>query len=473
MYCRKCGQEADADNIFCENCGAPLYAKSQTKELSDKPKTIKPKKKKSILAVFWGLGVLLAAAAAVVVLTVTGVIDWLGPPECEITENKIEATEVYNLLDYIKIKDDSDRDWDVSIEEDNIEIDKLGRYSVIYLAESDKKQYELTAEFEIVENILPKAEQIMSEFEFGEPINISDTFKITDLKDGEYDIDDSAFEQDKIGTFTIAVHVWNSRGFDETYEYEIIVKDTQAPLININCPSEVIQGEQIDFAAMVSASDNYDGDITDNVQIESDINLNEPGLYTVTFKAEDSSENVTEKSAQIQVCGLYGLGDKIQINNWNITIKDFYFSKKVNDKNTWSSVLYHIYTAGTGKTYMAISAAVENNAENSDCFANKPGNYSFADIEKTDELEYRLEEVSVIADCSGESRTLQPIEDMILGNDLRNYYYSIVNGSNKHSGKFYFYVNETLEDECDSFLLKIKSVKDTEEKDKVIYVVLK
>ena len=70
---------------------------------------------------------------------------------------------------------------------------------------------------------------------------------------------------------------------------------------------------------------------------------------------------------------------------------------------------------------MVISANVENTAENQDCFGNKPVNYEFAELDKTDEFEYRLEEVSVIADCSGESRTLHPIEDLILGNDLRNY----------------------------------------------------
>ena len=175
---------------------------------------------------------------------------------------------------------------------------------------------------------------------------------------------------------------------------------------------------------------------------------------------------------EIQVCALNGFDETIQINNWNITIKDFYFSKKVNDKNTWDRYLYNVYTAGEGKTFMVISAKVENTAENQDCFGNKPSSYSTAELNKTDEFEYRLEEVIVIADCSGESRTLEPLEDLILGNDLRNYFYRTVDGNDECSGKFYFYVDETLEDEGDSFLLRIESVKDTEEDGKVIYVAL-
>ncbi len=499
MFCEKCGYQLDNEGLFCPNCGNPVDRTSEIdndepkwanpqavqkvpKAFSNKDKHINLKKrekvkiqrnKKRMLTIIIGVGGIVIAAAVVLVLTLVGVIDWTGPPEYKITENEIEAVEEYDLLSFIEIIDDSDTDWDISVAEDNIEIDKLGSYSVIYSIESGKKQYELYAEFEVVENNLPKVEQAIKEFEFGESINLSKIFVISDLKDGEYDIDDSALDKNKIGIYPVSIHIWNTRDFDKVYEYEITIEDTVMPSLSFDCPREVIQGEQIDLTTMVKASDNYDGDITDKVQIDSDFDSNVPGFYNITFRATDSSGNTKEKSTEIQVCALYKLGDEIQINNWNITLKDFYFSKKASDKNTWSSVLYSVYTAEKGKTFMVVTATVKNTADNHDCFGNKPYNYTHAEVEKTDELEYVIEEISVIADCSGANRTLYPIEDLILGNDLRNYFYCLVDGNDKHNGRFYFYVNDTLEDECDGFILRIESIGDTTDDGKIIYVRLR
>ena len=63
-----------------------------------------------------------------------------------------------------------------------------------------------------------------------------------------------------------------------------------APSITVNCPGEVIQGEEIDLYTMVSASDNCDGDIADKVQIEKGMDTNVPGVHTVPDNPKNPKE---------------------------------------------------------------------------------------------------------------------------------------------------------------------------------------
>lgn len=50
-----------------------------------------------------------------------------------------------------------------------------------------------------------------------------------------------------------------------------------------------------------TATDNYDGDITDKIEIKGDYDINTPGTYKITYKVKDDAGNETEKEHTIVV----------------------------------------------------------------------------------------------------------------------------------------------------------------------------
>lgn len=75
---------------------------------------------------------------------------------------------------------------------------------------------------------------------------------------------------------------------------KIINKDIDKPVINLNGDKEIIiylgnNYEELGYSAI----DNCDGDITNNVVIDNNINVNVVGTYKISYKVKDSSENET------------------------------------------------------------------------------------------------------------------------------------------------------------------------------------
>lgn len=62
------------------------------------------------------------------------------------------------------------------------------------------------------------------------------------------------------------------------------------------------------------ATDNYDGNITNKVEIENNINNNKKGTYDVIYKVSDSSNNIAEESVKIHI------QDKFEHTYVNISI---------------------------------------------------------------------------------------------------------------------------------------------------------
>ena len=101
-----------------------------------------------------------------------------------------------------------------------------------------------------------------------------------------------------------------------TYEYEITVDgkkyklvrnvevvDNSLPVIKVDA-KEVIRdfcSKAISDEPTYKATDNYDGDITDKVEIDSKVNTNELGDYVVNYKVRDSSGNEATTQRTVRV----------------------------------------------------------------------------------------------------------------------------------------------------------------------------
>ena len=82
----------------------------------------------------------------------------------------------------------------------------------------------------------------------------------------------------------------------------IIVVDTTNPEIKLNGNNSItiLRGEEYNELGY-TASDNYDGDITDIVEVTSDIDNSKVGKYTVTYSVTDTSNNSTSVNRIIYV----------------------------------------------------------------------------------------------------------------------------------------------------------------------------
>ena len=100
---------------------------------------------------------------------------------------------------------------------------------------------------------------------------------------------DGLVDNTKVGEYKIKYY------HNKKYKERIVtVIDNIKPELVLNGISEVnvvMNGQYIEQGA--TATDNYDGDITDNIIITNNIDLTKPGEYKVSYQIKDSSNNTT------------------------------------------------------------------------------------------------------------------------------------------------------------------------------------
>lgn len=101
----------------------------------------------------------------------------------------------------------------------------------------------------------------------------------------------------KIGEYKISYKVFNKK-----VERVVKVVDTENPKIELKGNSSVslYQGEKYEEAGY-EASDNYDGDLTDKVEIDSNVNTDKVGSYEIIYKVKDSSDNEFSIKRSVEV----------------------------------------------------------------------------------------------------------------------------------------------------------------------------
>ena len=101
----------------------------------------------------------------------------------------------------------------------------------------------------------------------------------------------------KIGEYKISYKVFNKK-----VERVVKVVDTENPKIELKGNSSVslYQGEKYEEAGY-EASDNYDGDLTDKVEIDSNVNTDKVGSYEIIYKVKDISDNEFSIKRSVEV----------------------------------------------------------------------------------------------------------------------------------------------------------------------------
>ena len=182
--------------------------------------------------------------------------------------------------------------------------DKLGKYSVDYLAELSWGHLHWTSEpvartVRVVDSVSPVITLISSEEPLlaGTPYE-EEGFTATDNYDG--DITDRVVRNESYGLVTYTV--LDSSGNPAYVEREIPYYDPLPPEILLNEGDYIaIPTGTIFTDPGFTATDNVDGDMTELVEVEGEVIWYEPGLYELTYSVTDGFENNTTVIRQVEV----------------------------------------------------------------------------------------------------------------------------------------------------------------------------
>ena len=120
---------------------------------------------------------------------------------------------------------------------------------------------------------------------------------------GEYSDVKTASQLDGDGVYYIHVQAKDSEGNESTYiTTALAYLDNTAPVITIlgSNPQTIHQGENY-IDSGVTAIDNIDGDVSDEVMIVEDLDTQTIGTYHVTYSISDLANNSTSSSRTIRV----------------------------------------------------------------------------------------------------------------------------------------------------------------------------
>src|SRR5699024_6821740 len=97
-----------------------------------------------------------------------------------------------------------------------------------------------------------------------------------------------------IATYTITYQV-TSNGTTASVTRKVIIKDKTAPVITVNNHTSRFTMEVIkdsDFTIpTATASDNVDGNLTNEIIVQSNVNINVAGTYEIEYSVTDKSGN--------------------------------------------------------------------------------------------------------------------------------------------------------------------------------------
>ena len=112
---------------------------------------------------------------------------------------------------------------------------------------------------------------------------------------------DSNVDETKVGSYEIKITAkYKKQTKTQTIKVEVV--DKKAPEITLTGDAEMTVEAGSEYADPgYSAQDNYDGDITDKVNVSGDVDTSKPGDYTVKYIVSDSSDNEAEASRTVHV----------------------------------------------------------------------------------------------------------------------------------------------------------------------------
>lgn len=132
----------------------------------------------------------------------------------------------------------------------------------------------------------------------------------------------SNVDNTKIGEYFIEYRV-NYKNKSKSYIRKINIVDIDKPIIELIGENKItIYINEKYNEPGYKATDNYDGDITNNVVIEGNIDNTKMGIYNLTYKVKDSSNNTFSITRTIEVKQRYTSLNGVAVLNYHFFYSD-------------------------------------------------------------------------------------------------------------------------------------------------------
>lgn len=222
----------------------------------------------------------------------------------------VEANGSNDITQYVNASDNVDGDVTPFIETDKkLDTSKLGT-QMIELTVSDnagnttQQSYEFYVSDTTAPTISYKKESTVT-VDYGSQFSYSDYIKVTDNFDKKVtSIDvDGTVDTKKVGETTLKITATDSSGNQSQKSLKVKVEDLSAPKISLSKSSvQITKGKSFNAKSYLeSATDNKDGNITSKVKVNSSVNTDKAGKYTVTYSVTDEAGNSSSKSLKVTV----------------------------------------------------------------------------------------------------------------------------------------------------------------------------
>ncbi|MCD7808747.1 MAG: DUF5011 domain-containing protein [Erysipelotrichaceae bacterium] len=214
-----------------------------------------------------------------------------------------------DITNYITATDNVDGDVTTFIETDkDLDTSKLGTQTIaVSVSDNSGNTTTQTYEFSITDTQAPVITLTDGEtvtVDYGSSFDYTDYVSVKDNYDKDVDVSvDGSINTKSDETQTLTITATDSSNNTTTETLKVKVEDLTAPTITLSKTKVTITAGN-SFSAkkyLSSAKDTKDGDLTDEVDIDSNVKTSKAGTYTVTYSVSDKAGNKTSKTLTVTV----------------------------------------------------------------------------------------------------------------------------------------------------------------------------
>lgn len=237
-----------------------------------------------------------------------------------VDELKVTVGDKLSLTDLnlaVNDKEDGNITDKAKIDTSKVDTSKVGEYEIKITVEDSKgNKAEKTVKV-IVQQKDDAAPVIKSKDELtltvGDKLSITDLdLAVTDKEDGDLtdkaEVDLSKVDTSKAGIYQITITAKDSFGNETTKTIKVTVKEktvkpeeNESPVITAKDITLTV-GDKFNLADLqIKATDKEDGDLTDKVAVEGNVDVTKAGTYTITLTVQDSKGAKAEKKVIVTV----------------------------------------------------------------------------------------------------------------------------------------------------------------------------
>ena len=242
-------------------------------------------------------------------------------PIISATDKVLNVGDTFNPLDGVTAHDKEDGDitlTEANIIANNVNMNQAGTYTITYKVTDSKGASTVKTITVLVNpkmeelNHVPTINAIDKVLNVGDAFNPLDGVTAHDKEDGDITLTEANIiannvNMNQAGTYTITYKVTDSKGASTVKTITVLVNPKMEELNHvptINATDKVLTvGDAFNPLDGVTAHDKEDGDITlteANI-IANNVNMNQAGTYTITYKVTDSKGASTVKTITVTV----------------------------------------------------------------------------------------------------------------------------------------------------------------------------